>query len=224
MEQPAPSWSDMCLSCRPCSRALTCGATRIRSPNRRRAGKLSVMSTPFGVTAGSEAKNVEPGRSTLWASVTIEPRGKALEAAEVEGLVFQAKPVPGLLRLDRVAAESLAELRDVALQQVHSRVRRSLAPDLIDQGGGRHDLAGVQEQHREDCARPGATEVERPSILEGFNRSEDLELDAHRCDANRVSAAGSGELRRRHSPVSRIDATRSSSGSTREHDLERTAG
>src|SRR4051812_16386669 len=37
------------------------------------------MGTPFGVVAACELKNVEPGTSTLWASVKVEPRGKALE-------------------------------------------------------------------------------------------------------------------------------------------------
>jgi Mg-chelatase subunit ChlD len=45
----------------------------------RRAAILSVMNTPFGLVAACEAKNVEAGTSTLWASIKIEPRGNALE-------------------------------------------------------------------------------------------------------------------------------------------------
>jgi Ca-activated chloride channel family protein len=39
------------------------------------------MSKPtFALTAACEAKNVEPGPGTLWASIKVEPRGKAMEA------------------------------------------------------------------------------------------------------------------------------------------------
>ena len=38
------------------------------------------MGTPFELVALCEAKNVEPGQSKLWASIKIEPKGKALEA------------------------------------------------------------------------------------------------------------------------------------------------
>jgi len=37
------------------------------------------MNTPFGLVAACEAKNVEPGSSTLWASIKVEPRGQSLE-------------------------------------------------------------------------------------------------------------------------------------------------
>jgi Ca-activated chloride channel homolog len=38
------------------------------------------MSTPFKLVARAEHKNVEPGSSTLWASIRVDPVGRALEA------------------------------------------------------------------------------------------------------------------------------------------------
>ena len=45
-----------------------------------RPALLRVIGTPFGIVAGCELKTVEPGRSTLWASIKVEPRGRALES------------------------------------------------------------------------------------------------------------------------------------------------
>jgi Ca-activated chloride channel family protein len=38
------------------------------------------MSTPFKLVARAEHKNVEPGRSSLWAAIRVDPIGRALEA------------------------------------------------------------------------------------------------------------------------------------------------
>ena len=43
------------------------------------AAILSVMSTPFELRAHTEHKNAEPGTSTLWAAIRVDPKGKALE-------------------------------------------------------------------------------------------------------------------------------------------------
>jgi len=41
------------------------------------------MSAPFGVEARCERASISSGKSTLWASVRVDPKGKALEAARV---------------------------------------------------------------------------------------------------------------------------------------------
>jgi Ca-activated chloride channel family protein len=61
------------------------------------------MITPFGVVAGCEAKNVEPGKSTLWASVTVEPRGKALETDRAPLAVALVLDVSGSMQGDPIA-------------------------------------------------------------------------------------------------------------------------
>jgi Ca-activated chloride channel family protein len=41
---------------------------------------IGVMSTPFKLVARAEHKNVEPGKSSLWAAIRVDPTGRALEA------------------------------------------------------------------------------------------------------------------------------------------------
>jgi Ca-activated chloride channel family protein len=56
------------------------------------------MSTPFGIVAACEHKNVEPGKSTLWASIKVEPRGKALELERAPLAVALVIDVSGSMR------------------------------------------------------------------------------------------------------------------------------
>ena len=41
---------------------------------------ISNMSAPFGVEARCERASISSGRSTLWASIRVDAKGKALEA------------------------------------------------------------------------------------------------------------------------------------------------
>jgi len=61
------------------------------------------MGTPFGIVAACELKNVEPGRSTLWASIKIEPRGRALEAERSPLAVTLVIDVSGSMQGDPIA-------------------------------------------------------------------------------------------------------------------------
>ncbi|CAN5916323.1 hypothetical protein BH11MYX3_BH11MYX3_16280 [soil metagenome] len=61
------------------------------------------MGTPFGIVAACELKNVEPGRSTLWASIKVEPRGKALEAERSPLAVALVIDVSGSMQGDPIA-------------------------------------------------------------------------------------------------------------------------
>ena len=61
------------------------------------------MGTPFGIVAGCEFKNVEPGKSALWASIKVEPRGKALEAERAPLAVALVIDVSGSMQGDPIA-------------------------------------------------------------------------------------------------------------------------
>ena len=61
---------------------------------------------------------------------------------------------PGSRVSTSVAAERLAELRDVALEDVRRRSRWVVAPERVDQARRRHDVARVEQEHGEHGARP----------------------------------------------------------------------
>ena len=63
-----------------------------------RPALLRVIGTPFGIVAGCELKTVEPGRSTLWASIKVEPRGRALESERSPLVVVLVIAVSGSMR------------------------------------------------------------------------------------------------------------------------------
>ncbi|MDX2090443.1 MAG: VWA domain-containing protein [Kofleriaceae bacterium] len=95
------------------------------------------MLTPFGLVAGCEAKNVEPGTSTLWASVAIEPRGKALEAERAPLAValvldvsgsMQGEPIANVVKSCGLVADLLSDKDQLAIVtfSTHAGVRCGL--------------------------------------------------------------------------------------------------
>ncbi|MFN0251640.1 MAG: VWA domain-containing protein [Kofleriaceae bacterium] len=82
------------------------------------------MNTPFGLVAACEAKNVEAGASTLWASIKIEPRGNALEKERAPLAValvidtsgsMQGDPIQHVLRSCEILAQLLGEKDQLAI-------------------------------------------------------------------------------------------------------------
>ncbi len=82
------------------------------------------MVTPFGLVAACEVKNVEPGTSTLWASIKVEPRGKALEAERAPLAValvidtsgsMQGEPIEHVLKSCEIVADLLSERDQLAV-------------------------------------------------------------------------------------------------------------
>jgi Mg-chelatase subunit ChlD len=61
------------------------------------------MGTPFEVIARCESKNVEAGKSKLWASIKVEPRGKALEADRAPLAIALVLDVSGSMQGDPIA-------------------------------------------------------------------------------------------------------------------------
>jgi Ca-activated chloride channel family protein len=75
------------------------------------------MSTPFELRAYAEHKNVEPGTSTLWAAIRVDPKGKALEADRAPLAIALVIDTSGSMQGDPIAhviksCEIVAELLD----------------------------------------------------------------------------------------------------------------
>lgn len=114
------------------------------------------MSTPFGVVAACEAKNVEPGKSTLWASIKIEPRGRALEAERAPLAIvlvvdtsgsMQGDPIHHVVKSCEIVADLLSDRDQLAVVtfSTHAGVRCGLT--TMDDAGRaqlRASLASVR--------------------------------------------------------------------------------
>jgi hypothetical protein len=61
------------------------------------------------------------------------------------------------LRLDPVRTESLAQPRDVSLKSAARRLRRLVAPHLVDQPLGRHHPVRLEDEQRQDESLLGST-------------------------------------------------------------------
>ena len=61
------------------------------------------MATPFKLIARAEHKNVEPGKSTLWASIRVDPTGRALEADRAPLAVVLVLDTSGSMAGDPIA-------------------------------------------------------------------------------------------------------------------------
>ncbi len=82
------------------------------------------MVTPFGLIAACEVKTVEPGKSTVWASIKVEPRGKALEAQRAPLAIalvidtsgsMKGEPIEHVLRSCEIVASLLTEKDQLAV-------------------------------------------------------------------------------------------------------------
>jgi len=114
------------------------------------------MVTPFGLVAACEVKNVEPGTSTLWASIKVEPRGKPLEAQRAPLAVvlvidtsgsMQGEPIEHVLKSCEIVAD-LLDARDqlaVVTFATHAGVRCGLTTtDAAGRAQLRASLGGVR--------------------------------------------------------------------------------
>ncbi len=114
------------------------------------------MGTPFGIVAGCELKNVAPGRSKLWASIKVEPRGKALEAErsplavalviDVSGSM-QGDPIAHVVKSCELVADLLTERDQLAIVtfSTHAGVRCGLTSvDAAGRAQIKASLAGVR--------------------------------------------------------------------------------
>ena len=116
-----------------------------------------------------------------------------LEAAEIELVRLEPQQVAARLRLQALAAEHLPQLRDVDLQRLSRRLRRLLVPEGFDQPFVRNHPVRVHREHGERGTLLGAAEVERPPVVEHFERAEDAEI--HRLSLAVTLAPASGALK-----------------------------
>ena len=71
---------------------------------------------------------------------------EAVEAREIEPLRIDTQDVTGRLELDRLGPERLAQARDVVLQRCRRRLRRTAAPERLDQSVARNRFVRMQQQ------------------------------------------------------------------------------
>ena len=121
---------------------------------------------------GGGALRVAAGKS---AAALLHER---LEPVQVEVAVLQLDDVAWIARRDRSAAERLAKVGDVALQDVRRCLGRVVAPELVDQPVAGDNLAGMREQNGEHGALARAAERNRLAAHPRLERAEDPELQA----------------------------------------------
>ena len=77
----------------------------------------------------------------------------------------------------RVGLERLPQARHVALEDGAGGGGHRLAPELVEQHVGRHDLVRVQEQDREHGSLLRAAERDRAIAGRGLDRAEEPERE-----------------------------------------------
>ena len=93
------------------------------------------------------------------------------EAQRVEIAVVDPNEVAAGNGLDRGCAELFAQLRDEPLERFRSGLRRSPAPQLLDQAVARHRLVRVEEQEREQLPLVSAAEAQRGYSVVNLQRT-----------------------------------------------------
>jgi hypothetical protein len=103
-----------------------------------------------------------------------------LEAQRVDRVRGRAQLVAAAAGQDlrHVAAEQLAQLRDVELHHLRCARRRLLAPQPLDQAIGRDRRVGPQRQHRQHRALLGGAQRDGPSVDAGLDQSEEPDFHA----------------------------------------------
>ncbi len=99
-----------------------------------------------------------------------------LETGEIELVRLEPQQVSARFRLQTLPSEHLPQLRDVDLQRLSRRLRRLLVPEGLDQPLLRDHAVRVHGKHGERGTLLGAAEVERPPVVEHFERAEDAEI------------------------------------------------
>ena len=101
---------------------------------------------------------------------------EVLEAVQIETAGRDAQLVARRPGDDRVAAERLAELRDVRLQDLRRGGRWTTGPESLDQPVAPHGLIRMQEQNREESAWLRRIGCDDATSGYRFERPENAEL------------------------------------------------
>ena len=106
-------------------------------------------------------------------------RRQPLEPPEVERIGPDAHDVARAAGLDGIPAERLAQLRDVALDEVASGRGRVVVPQLVDHADRRDERVGPGQQRHEHSPLPRPPERDRRAIAQGLDRPQQSVLDRH---------------------------------------------
>ena len=106
---------------------------------------------------------------------------QSLEAAGVDRVGVDPKPVAGRPRLEGLGAEQLPQARDAVLHVGRRRRRRSPLPQLVDQPVERHHVVRLQEKQRHQRALLRPTQPDRQTPHTSLQRAQHAELDLWSC-------------------------------------------
>ncbi len=111
---------------------------------------------------------------------------QGLEAVQVDRVGLDLERVAASPRAQHAVRQHLAQLRDVDLDHLGRRLRRGLAPQLVDQRLDGDRAVGVQEQAGQQSARLAAAESERRRVGACLERTQQPEV--HERSSARVLA------------------------------------
>ena len=110
------------------------------------------------------------------AEALAAPLEQAVEPRQVERARLDAEQIPGQARLEHALVEQLAQLRDVDLHGLDRGRRRLLAPEVVDEPRGRHQLVRVQQQHGEHRPLLRPTQRQLTALAADRERPQDPEF------------------------------------------------
>jgi hypothetical protein len=100
-----------------------------------------------------------------------------LETCEVELFGLQMEHVPVAARLEPAVPEGRAQPRHVDVDAVGGTCRHAFTPEGVDQAVRRDDVAGVQEQERQERRLLAGAHMERSPVRGHLERAEKTEVE-----------------------------------------------
>ena len=104
-------------------------------------------------------------------------RDQPLEEPKIELVGLDVDPVSRRARDDQALWEDLAQLRDEVLKHVRRRLRRPLAPELVDQSIGRDHLAVIDQEQGKEGSLLLARERNGGTAVDDLEGAEDPKLE-----------------------------------------------
>jgi len=103
-----------------------------------------------------------------------------LESVQIDVVRFDPKDVTRGSGDDHVRGKRLPQPGDIQPERGVGRPGRVHAPERIDQLISRHNLIGMQQQHRQKRAGPEPAHLERAMLAPDLEWSQDPELEQAR--------------------------------------------
>jgi hypothetical protein len=98
------------------------------------------------------------------------------EAVEVQLPGLYREHISRRLGAKNPRGQDAAQVRDMHLQRLAGRLRRAIAPQLVDEAVGRDDLVAMQEQDRQEPPLLGRAEANRAPFVDDLQRAKDSEV------------------------------------------------